>query len=414
MNKTESLDKIAGRIELNEKLKLAGVNTLAFGGFTLSTLSVATTFSYMLDLFDAAVKLNGGAAAFSSLGFLVEGLGAAVFATLGVSSCEIGNNLRTKHRTLEEFKRAALIYNPGWAAVPPDEDEYYQFQSRLLNLPPIGSKVPELKIGKKVSRKKPNEDYVVQFTVQGRLHDKFKYAALALITSSPYRNDWQRPYFQAPWGECAPLVHDGGNVNTSLNHKWYGLSYPGRTDFLQRVGVAYEPKFDEISKMSQINLSRLPVEQLARARLEEFERERLLMEMKFYQRIALVSHTTTDHLPYQILKQDSVRPLKRQWYTFEDRMNKMYREFGIEEVTSPVWFLDEPRNLWPNKYLGPLFGLRLEADWEPIQEQLINLEETRWKHPEMIKEARQIMIETTNNVDRIIGLVPSNRSTIVA
>ena len=39
-----------------------------------------------------------------------------------------------------------------------------------------------------------NKSYIHQMCVQGRLPDEFKYAAIALITSCPYKNNWEESF----------------------------------------------------------------------------------------------------------------------------------------------------------------------------------------------------------------------------
>lgn len=135
----------------------------------------------------------------------------------------------------------------------PSREQVEALLKKIFYLPPVGGKVtlekkslrpaslfPVLTADEKVEEiirfrqeGKLDETYVHQLTVQGRLPDEFKYAALALTINSTYRSDWRKPLYEAPWGKVAPLVHDGGHVQT-INPFW---SIRGRTDFIQRVAT---------------------------------------------------------------------------------------------------------------------------------------------------------------------------------
>lgn len=154
---------------------------------------------------------------------------------------------------------------------PFSKEQIETFLKKIFYLPPVGGKVtlernslwptallPALTADEKVEEiikfrqnKELDKVYVHQLTVQGRLPDEFKYAALALIINSTYRSDWKKPFYEADWAKVAPLVHDGGNVS-DINPLWRSK---GRTDFLQRVATVYEPKLESMEQFNSPRLS---------------------------------------------------------------------------------------------------------------------------------------------------------------
>lgn len=290
-------------------------------------------------------------------------------------------------------------------------------------MPPVGGKIPliwqGLKMFSAVRRLDPSltaeqqasrvvemrqrnelgEVYVHQLTVQGRLPDKFKYAALAIILNSPYQNDWRKPFFEAPWGKVAPLIHDGGKVNVDYNPVWKDVS--GRTDFLQRASETHEPKLEELESLDIKEVGRLSVDKLARARAEQEERNRLLIEARAYQRLALSLHcyvgTAPDTIPDEIQFK-----LAQSWNEFEDKMNLLLSHYKITGVAKVRWFnlFSEEKSKW--------YGKRREADWAPIQHQLIALEKVREKNPELRGKVTELLIDSADQIDRKLGLLPES------
>ncbi len=185
----------------------------------------------------------------------------------------------------------------------PSREQIEAFLKKIFYLPPVGGKItleknslyptplsPALTADQKVEQiikfrqeGKLDGSYVHQLTVQGKLPDEFKYAALALIINSTYRSDWSKPFYEADWAKVAPLIHDGGNVR-SINPLWWSK---GRTDFLQRVATVYEPELENMEQYATPQLAtQFSSEDLANAVLEQEERRRLILEINFYQRAA--------------------------------------------------------------------------------------------------------------------------------
>jgi len=216
------------------------------------------------------------------------------------------------------------------------------------------------------------KSFIHHLTVQGRLPDRFKYAALALILGNPHRDDWHKTYYKAPWGKVAPLIHDGGKVATDLNPNWKDIN--GRTDFIRRIVFIDSPQ------------------------LLEMEPARLALEARAWQRLALSFHAEVGTAPNGI-PQETRNRLAREWQTFESRMDFLMKEFGIESVSQVSWFRDESSDQFG-------FNSRYEADWEPIQQRLFQLEEVRWQYPAIQEQAIDILRDSTNRIDQVIGLVP--------
>ncbi len=336
------------------------------------------------------------------------------------------------------FVRTALTFttHADWAGAPPSREELEEFRSRVLLLPPVGGKIPELldsqgrlkghRVFGALYRIDPawtveeqiqtvlqarqkgllGDGYVHQLSVQGRLPDEFKYAAVALILSSPYRQDWKEPFFEADWGKVAPLVHDGGNVTVGLNPVWSNVQ--GRTDFLQRVVKVYDP-------------ARQPEH-------ERMETDRLLLEARAYQRLALALHAARGTAPKAEEIPDGLsvqlrEKLAERWHKFERDLLGLFEAYSGEiggekfDLTGPVrvkWFLDQPRRVkdWP--------GPRHEADWPPIREQLLMLNRFAEKTEPARKEegadlsaydALRLQVSAllkivADDIDRDLGLLP--------
>ena len=314
------------------------------------------------------------------------------------------------------FTRALDAKFPNW-----QQNQDFQLTSPQetmlagrLFLPPVGGKIAPLmdskleimqptftveeqieKIGKRRREGKLGPVYVLQMTVQGRLPDDFKFAALGLILRSPWITDWKQPFYSAPWGRIAPLVHDGGRVNTNLNPLWKKVW--GRTDFLHRIVKVSVSDLEKLEALTTEEKSKLPVDVLAAARQEQLEKERLVQDEEFFQAAALSCHAKNGTAPKQI-PENTRRELGEVWQTYASSIKSLLSSLGADGVCQERWLLDKPRRVqnWPGK--------RYEAEWLPIQEQLINLENARAKHPQLQEAVSNILRDTTGKVYRIIGL----------
>lgn len=298
---------------------------------------------------------------------------------------------------------------------PPSREEIETFLKKIFYLPPVGGKVtleknslrptplsPALTADEKVEEiikfrqnKELDSAYVHQLTVQGRLPDEFKYAALALIINSTYRSDWKKPFYEANWAKVAPLVHDGGHVYF-VNPLWSRSK--GRTDFLQRVATVYEPELEDIEQYATPQLAmQFSSEALGNAVLEQEERRRLILEVNFYQRAAFGLHAKIGGLP-NIVPPDVARKGMEAWEDFIRTMRNILKTYGGSEVTKPRWFTRIPRML-------PSWGaFRYEGNYKPIQEALTSLEEIKSKNPSLRAEVNALMIKTASSVDNAIGI----------
>jgi len=317
--------------------------------------------------------------------------------------------------------RAILTAHPEWMKVSPLPEELQRLRKAVAWLPPEGAKIPLVHGGENyrtlsdpvllpswtaeeqvqavlrlLRGKQLGKQYIHQLTVQGRLPDEFKYAALALILISPYLQDWNEPFMDAPWGKVAPLVHDGGITETSLNFLWRDVE--GRTDFLRRVAVVYGPNQPELKAMEQ---------------------ERLLLETKAYQRLALALHAAQGTAPKAEEVEGGIPPdlykkLADHWKKFRQAMDQYLDAFSGEiegekfDLTGAVrvrWFLDKPRELkdWP--------GPRQEADWDPVRKELLKLnrfieKDDRGLYNALRRQVFALLKTTTDDIDRDLGLLP--------
>lgn len=356
---------------------------------------------------DTGPVINSIFGAFSVLGFGLFSLGAVELLW--------GENIRSRR----DAANALLTIRPDWKEKSPTNEELVKFCRGLSYLPPVGGKIPLIIKGDKADiggkkldpsltaeqqlkqviemRQKGElgDAYIHQLTVQGRLPDRFKYAAIALIINSPYGNDWTKPSFQTPWGKVAPLVHDGGNVRQNLGPLWHKVG--GRTDFLERTVKVYST---ELEQKENLDISQIPhLFNLSTLQKEQAERNRLIVEAKAYQRLALAGHAIGGTAPTKI-PQDVQTQLVGEWVRFERELSTILSRYDIGGVAEVKWFRDNPINLgtdWP--------GLRYEADWDPIQKELMNVESVKKSNPEIREKASELLMTTTNRIDKVIGLL---------
>jgi len=298
---------------------------------------------------------------------------------------------------------------------PPSKEQIEAFLKKIFYLPPVGHKVtleknslnpsaldPSLTADEKVEEiikfrqeGKLDNAYVHQLTVQGKLPDEFKYAALALIINSTYRSDWNKPFYEEPWGKVAPLVHDGGTVD-HINPLWRS---EGRTDFIQRVATVHEPELEDIEQYATPQLAaQFSPEDLANAVLEQEERRRLILEFNFYQRAAFALHAKIGTLPNAV-PPDVARKGMLEWKSFVKDMDDILNSYDASKVAKPRWFTRLPRIVdrgWVDS--------RYEGDYGPIRETLTFLEEVKSKNPSLRRDVNLLMRKTVSSIDNAIGI----------
>lgn len=312
---------------------------------------------------------------------------------------------------------ACLICHPEWIKKPPESADLIKFHQAILNLPPIGGKIykfrprplfldiklyPTLSATQQMNhiidlRKKGKLTplYVHQLSVQGRLPDKFKLSAIALIISSPYKCNWEQPFYEAPWGKVAPLVHDGGNVNYGINPRWQMIT--GRTDYITRIAQVFEPSLETIENLPLAEKSQLPYDQLIKAKAESLEKDRLNLETKAYQSLALSCHASLRQAPKEIPRSTRGN-LADLWDDYENKLLRILQEYDVQRVTQVPWFVEQARLLpnWSDK--------RLEAPYPPIKEELIKLEDVKINYPQIRPTVINLLKSITNLVYQEIGL----------
>lgn len=348
---------------------------------------------------------------FFILGFAAFSLGGLEF-LLGV-----GEKIRSRIAAVD----ALLSLRPDWKENSPTKEELIKFCRGLSYLPPVGGKIPLImKVGEKpdidikkfdpsltaeqqsekvITMRQKNElgdGYVHELTVQGRLPDSFKYAAIALILNGPYKIDWTKPFFEAPWGKTVPLIHDGGNVEQNISPVWRKVK--GRTDFLERRARVHAPKLERNENLKNEEVVKL--QNLTELHKEQEERNRLVLEAKAYQRLALALHAQTGTAPKKI-PQDIQSQLSGEWMQFQKRLDDLLIYYDIKGVATIPWFRQKPMLLygWP--------GERYEEHWQPIQQELIRVNEVKESHPEIRTHVTRLLSETTDRIDEIIGILPA-------
>ena len=353
---------------------------------------------------------------------------------------EVVCRMQPAFRSIEEPRvaRAALAFYPHWLEQPPSTARMARFIRAISYLPPVGGKVYRLSSASDgTARLSPlllppfrtaeeqvqtlvnarrrrllTEGYVQQIAVQGRMTDDFKWMALAFIVSSPYSTDWRKPFFNAAWGQIAPMIHDGGSeyVDAGLAPGWKNPqdpeSDPGRTDFIQRVVVVYEANLEDWEKLSPEERRKQVGEDPdlpRRIELERKERDRLRVEDRAYQRLAAAFHAAHQTMPEGI-PPELVARLAARWEEFKKELNLEMGQFLGPEFRDalllPPWFLDTPRHTF--------LHARYEADWPPIQEQLLRLSDFADKNPELYRSlrwrVRSLLNRMAQEIDAEIGL----------
>ncbi len=327
------------------------------------------------------------------------------------------------NRASKGAKDRLLFFFPNWKTTPPSAEEITVFEQKISALPPVGGKIPDndghklIRIDDgafgilpptftaeeswaRVLKLRRNGElgawYVSQLSVQGRLPDAFKFAAIALILDSPPYN-WERPHFAADWGKIAPLIHDGGNVQRDVNPLWRGVK--GRTDFIQNIAIVPEPNIEQLEQMNPEERAGLPFEQQVNARYEQLEEERLQEHARFYQRSAFCLHAKIGTAPKQIPKETKIAAA-RVWDEFEEQMKSLLNKYGTEDVGNVEWF----RKKAVYKPGWSQYGERQEADWSPIQQALLHMQQLQQEHPEIRPQARQLILEFNDVMDHILGI----------
>jgi hypothetical protein len=340
--------------------------------------------------------------------------------------CSLISYIQSRESLHEErsgVKQRLEIFRPAWLDTPPDKKEIEVFDKAVSCLPPVGGKIPRTETSKLPvgfhgilpptytaeeqmhwinqfrNSGEMGEYYVHQLTVQGRLPDRFKYAGIALILHSPYEHNWNEPWIDSPWGYVGPMVHDGGKVNRSLNSRWKKVR--GRTDLFLGFQIG-KPKsnFDK-NEMRLSNMEFLDYIEgnLREVELNVLEEQRTMESSEFYQRAALAMHAENGSAPRSI-PEDVRYKAAGVWREFELGMKDLLERYGAQGVSEVRWFLDTPREIkgWTQH------GKRFEADWDPIQRELINLEKVKKENPELRLGAAELIGSTKRRADKILGL----------
>lgn len=338
-----------------------------------------------------------------------------------VSACLGWYQDRKDRQLVEEAEDGPLpISLPAeWAQTSPSTAARAAFYRAVFTLPPLGGKIYNLYPHRTSSR--PDDEllpsatsqgqlrqinylgetavlkevYLYQMSVQGRLPDEFKYAALALILAHPYEYDWQEPFLEAEWGKVGPLIHDGEGTNCTLINPFWQVA--GRTDFLASIFLLHAPLIEAIKSWPTQAKLKLPLDSLVQFRAEQKERERFLQEADFYQASALACHSEVGTAP-KFIRKKLRSQLREHWRFLKTGVEALLATHQIEGAAQVLWFNPVPRPLWEG------FEPRYEADWWLLQTELIKVEEARCKNQDILEDAGNLMKGVTKRVHDAIGL----------
>lgn len=282
---------------------------------------------------------------------------------------------RNKFPDIDGSSLSALwAIHPDWVVNPPSAAVLEGALEGMQWLPPVGGKIPlmvdengvvrgfellpptltaEEQAEEIIERRRSGElsgAYVHQVSVQGRLPDAVKFTAVALILNSPYPHDWDEPFFEAEWGEIAPLIHDGEGPLEFINQYWRSW---GRTDFLMRISRVTERDPERFTVQAEsleevmeqfIQRARSDRESLGPAMSETSERSRLRLELRAYQRLALTLHAAENTTPKE-LPEDLRLRLASRWSYFIGQLENLLSEYELDGVIRVKWFygIDEFR-----------------------------------------------------------------------
>ncbi len=321
-------------------------------------------------------------------------------------------------RSQKRFLNSMFSIYPEWSTDPPQAETVNSLLTAISYLPPVGGKFDTSQNGPLQGKMSPvltaeehaqevikkrgglniGQEYIYQISVQGRLPDRFKYAAVAMVLANPYRNEFDKTFFKADWGQVAPLIHDGGMFENDVLPGWRNVK--GRTDFIQKIPTIWKADIDKLLDLIPNELLSLPTEVIQLARAEQMVREHIKGSAAFYQRAALALHAHEDTIP-EGLPDNIKEDLKRIWIDYEVEMRRLLNSYDLQGAVDIEWFLKQPRQLWG-------FRKRHEADWSPIQQELIGLEDARWKQPEIREKTTMLMRRTVSQADYAIGLISNN------
>ena len=163
----------------------------------------------------------------------------------------------------------------------------------------------------------------------------------------------------------------------------------GRTDFLQRVSAVYGTDQPELERMEQ---------------------ERLVLEAKAYQRLALALHAESGTAPKGEKMHGGIpeairSKLVAHWREFKQTLGSFLTEFEVGYVVDVRWFEEKARRLegWGQP--------RHESKWRPIRKRLLALNRFAEREPLLYDRLRlqvvALLKRTTDDIDRDLGLLPA-------
>ncbi len=312
-------------------------------------------------------------------------------------------NAELRGRRVANAERDALdLYAEYWPDTQLKPKEKRRLLRAIRTLPPVGSKVildiaaantdplknkPEL-TAEYAARKSIDQIgsvCVQQTTVQGRLPDPVKYAAMGILLTSPYKQDWAAPFYRAPWGKVGPIIHDGGNTHVYINPQWERVR--GRTDFIQNIFLG-----DAAVNPSKRIDSAIVMPPEARHNLN----------MIFFQRAALALHCESGTAPKSI-NTKTLAELSFVWLNYQQEMTKYLQTIGLDGVNTTRWFESEAslRAHWPDG--------RYEGNFADIASSLRGVAQAHELHGAAVSETvTTLMLSLISHVDRAIGLVDAS------
>ncbi len=292
---------------------------------------------------------------------------------------------------LEELAYRATILPPGGAKVIPHaalKENHSRLIPTLLQETIAGQVAG---VSQSIAQDAPNYPITVQLTTAGRHKDPFKRAAMNMLLAHPYSESWGTPFFQAEWGELAPLIHDGGAQNIVVNRNWKHTN--GRTDILFRLPAdACTPEHQR------------PLEAYIASRARFFQRASFAAHC--HHEITHGTEPETAFTTPETVKEAGATAWE-DYAALSDRV--LFGEYNLQGMLGSEeenrWFLPTDHGTRLKQY-----GPRFEADGDNSFFHLMAIEEAKRTNGRMLlQRAAACMDYLSDSVDDMLGLPISSR-----
>lgn len=307
------------------------------------------------------------------------------------------------------LRRDFCLFDRGLVMQCKFSEEQRQAIDKSSMLPPVGYEIPNPKFGEDFLKKGFHHlaeigtynftgnrryrfyegSYFDKLVIQGRLPERFKYAAIALILDNPIQLDWKKSSYPVDWESVAPLVHDGGDeYPDEISPLWKNK---GKTEFVRRGNVVYSEKEQEGDRDGDKE-DVVPVVE------DQTIEDRVTRENIFYQRSAFALYCLSGFAPREV-PEDIKKEAGSAWLSFEDGLKDLLKKYSLSSVGKAEWFVERPegqRN-WSN---CP------EEDLEYVHTELIELEEFKNSsvYALLRQEVGQLMEQLSQKIDSFLGI----------